>query len=286
MTKQKFLEDRKVILRPVTKPGGMNPAGHDGEFMYSGTEVHFILPYNIRKGRLETILNKEEERFFEDLLDENLSIHAKKDNFWNTFAVKVRKDDKLMSHGIEFDLSDPIDNLRWRLLKLQKYVAPSWKERFNRGEYQFALVDADEIVESKARMADKRKEAYMFLGKIDGSTAKMRNFLRVYGQNPSENAKSDFLKAEIDKLIDNKTTINDVLSIINDEDYDMKLFIEDAVDCGAMLKKERKYFLQGGDAINENDPSLKGTVDQMNIYKRDTDDIYLRIDTQIKNVKK
>lgn len=282
-TGKNYLENRKVILKPIIKPGGMNPAGHDGEFMYTGSEVHFVLPYNIKKGRLETILTKDEQAFFENELNEDLSIHNKKDNYWHAFTVKIRKDDKLMDTGYEMDLSDPIDNLRWRLLKIQSHVAPSWEDRYKRGEYKFVLVSEDEMTDSRALIADKRKDAYMFLGRIENSPKKMKDFLRVYGKRPSETASVNFLKGEIDKLIDDTNTIDSVIKIINDSDYEMKLFIEDAVDVGAILKKGRKYYMQGGDAINENDPSLEGTVKQLTEYKRDTDDIYLRIDNQIKN---
>lgn len=281
-----FLEDRTVILKPIIKPGSMNGKGHDGEFMYTGTEVHYVLPYNIQKGRLETILTPDEQDFFENLLDLDLSIHKKEDNFWHSFKIKIRKDEKLMTEGYSMNLNDPIDNLRWRVLKLQRHVAPSWGERFNRAEYQFALVGSEELTENRARIADKRKEAYMFLGKIDNSESKMRNFLRVYGKAVSASATLGFMKGEIDKLIENPATIDGVLDVINDPNYEMKLFIDDAVECGALVKKGKKYYLQGGDPVNENDPSLEGTVRALNAYKRDTDDIYLRIDTQIKNANK
>ena len=162
-------------------------------------------------------------------------------------------------------------------------MAPSWEERHDRGEYKFALVAEDEIVESKARAADKRKEAYIFLGKVEGSQKKMRDFLRVYGKKVSQNASPDFLKGEIDSLIEEPVSLSKVLDIINDPDYEMKLFLEDAVDCGAVKKRSKKYYLQGGDPINENEPTLAGTIEQLKLYKKNTDDIYLRIDNQIKN---
>ena len=278
-----FLENRKVILKPITKPGGINPKGHDGEFMYTGTEVHYVLPYNLKKGRLETILTREEQTFFEELLDEDLSIHKKVDNYWNTFMVKIRKDDKLMEDGYELDLSDAIDNLRWRLLKIQPHVSPNWESRYDRGEYAFALVSKEELVETRAKTADKKKDAYMFLGRIESSPSKMINFLRVYGKKPSKTSTVSFLKSEIDGLIDEPKSLERVINIIKDPNYELKLFIEDAIEVGAILKKGKKYYMQGGDPINENDPTLQGTVDQLSIYKRDTDDIYLRIDNQIKN---
>lgn len=283
--KKTFLEDRKIILKPIVKPGGMNPKGHDGEFMYSGTEVQFVLPYNKNKGRLENILTPEEQEFFEEVLDEDLSIHKKKDNFWHSFRIRIRKDDKLMDQGYELDLSDPIDNLRWRLLKIAPEVAPSWKDRYRRGEYRFALVDADEMVETRARDIDKKKKAYIWLGSVEHSPSKMINFLRVYGSRPAPDASADWLKGEIDKLIENKSTLKKVLDIIDDEDFEMKLFVEDAVDAGAIVKKNRKYYLPGGDPINENDPSIDGTVEALKKYKKEGDEIFVRIEAQINNSK-
>ena len=282
-TKKTFLENKKVILKPIVKAGGMNAEGHDGHFMYTGTEVQFVLPYNAKKGRLETILTPEEQDFFEEVLDEDLSIHKKKDNFWHSFRIRIRKDDKLMEMGYELDLSDPIDNLRWRVLKLNPAIAPSWVERNKRGEYKFALVDANELIETKARKTDKKKKAYIWLGSVEHSPSKMINFLRVYGVKPAPDANPTWLKQEIDKYIEND--LDKVLKIIDDKDYNMKLFIEDAVDAGAIVKKNRKYFLPGGDPINDNDPSLKGTVSALNKYKEEGDDIYLRIEAQIENDK-
>ena len=281
--KKTFLENRKVILRPIVKEGGMNPKGHDGHFMYSGTEIQFVLPYNAKKSRLETILTTQEQDFFEDLLDEDLSIHKKKDNFWHSFRVRIRKDDKLMDMGYELDLNDPIDNLRWRMLKLNPAIAPSWAERNKRGEYKFALVDANELVETKARKTDKKKKAYIWLGSVEHSPSKMINFLRVYGAKPAPDANPDWLKSEIDKLIENE--LDKVLAIIDDKDFDMKLFINDAIEAGAIVKKNRKYYLPGGDPINDNDPSLKGTVDALNKYKKEGDEIYVRIEAQIESNK-
>ena len=286
VTKRRFLEDRKIILKPIVKAGGMNPKGHDGEFMYTGTEIQFVVPFNIKKARLENPLTPEEQEYFEKVLDEDLSIHKKEKNYWTDFRIKVRKDDKLMTYGYELDLNDPIDYIRWKVLQIVPEVAPDWASRNKRGEYRFALVDSREIVEDKARKADKKKKAYMWLGSVEGSKTKMANFLRVYGMRPPEDATHDWLKSEIDKLIEQPQSLNKMLEIIEDKHFDMKLFIDDAVDAGAIVKKSRKYYLPGGDLINENDPGLDGTVEALEKYKKEGDEIYLRIVAQVNNSKK
>jgi len=285
MSRSQFLENRKVILKPIVKPGGMNPTGHDGEFMYTGTQIQFVLPYNVRKGRLESILSPEVQEFFEKELDTDLNIHKKTDNFWFNFRINIRKDDKLMQNGLVLDLSDPIDNLRYKLLKIQPAVAASWSDRFKRGEYRFALVDENELDEGRAKIADRKKEAYMFLGKVEGSKKKMVDFLRVYGKHPQKDATLEFLKGEIDKIIEEPKELDQMLKVIKDPDYEMKLFLEDAVDAGAITKKSRKYYLPGGDLINPAEPGLKGTVSMLNKYKKEADDIFLKLEAQVRNSK-
>jgi hypothetical protein len=282
---KKFLENRKVILKPIIKPGSPFGKGHDGEFMYTGSVIQFVLPYNIKKGRLENILTAEEQEYFEEKLDADLNIHKKVDNFWHTFAITIRKDTKLMDNGYELDLSDPVDNLKYRLLKIQPAVAPNWASRFKRGEYRFALVDDSELVEEKAMNADLKKKAYMFLGKVETSKKKMTDFLRVYGKTPPDDASLDYLKSEIDAIIEDKKELKKLLKIIEDPNYEMKLFIEDALDCGAITKKQGKYYLPGGDLINPSDPRLDGTVSMLNKYKKEADDIFLIMEERVRNCK-
>ena len=283
--KDKFLEKRKIKLKPIIKPGGMNPKGHDGEFMYTGTEIIFVLPYNVRKGRLESVLTPEEQKFFEEALDEDLSIHRKTNNFWHRFSIRIRKDDKLMDNGYELDLSDPLDNLRYRLLKIQPLVAPDWESRFRRGEYRFALVDERDEEIRHAEQVDVKKEAYLFLGKIEDSKTKMYDFLRVMGKMPPKNSSKESLKKLIDDMISDPKMIHKVLEAAKDEDYEIKLLINNAVDLGVIEKKRNKYYLPGGDPINPMDSTLKGTVEKLKEYKRDTDDIYLMILTQVNESK-
>jgi hypothetical protein len=280
-----FLEDKTVLLKPIVKPGGMNPKGHDGEFMYTDTEVLFVLPYNVRRGRLESVLTRDEQAFFEERLNEDLNIHKKVNNYWHRFNVRIRKDRKLMEEGYPLDLSDPVDNLRWRLLRIQPEVAPNWESRYDKGEYKFALVDQNEIENTRILRSDLKKRAYMFLDSIENSEVKMYDFLRVAGKSPSKDATKNFMKGVIGDMIEDPSDLQLIISIIDDTDYEMKVFIEDAIACGALDKRVHKYYLPGGDAVNTSNPSLDGTIEILKEYKRDTDPIYLRILEQIKQSK-
>ena len=166
--KSNFLSDKIVNLVPVIRDGVWLPKGHDGEFMYSGCIFGVDLPIDVKKGGFVRILDKAsgELGFFENELGEDLSFHKKENNFWRDFKIKIRKDDSLMQYGLKYDLSDPMDNLRYRVLKVSPYVAPSWAERFDRAEYRFALVDENEQREAKVKKATLEQDAYEHLGLI------------------------------------------------------------------------------------------------------------------------
>ena len=262
--KKNFLEDKKVKLIPVPRAGKMiDDPKHFGYFMYDGTRMSFCLPKSRSRRTLYPILNEEERKFFEKKLDLDLNIYKKEDNFWHTFRVEILKDDSFMANGYVFDLNDPMDNLKVRLLKIQEEVAPSWDERFDRGEYRFALVDIDHEDLVRVTRATKNEKAYKHLSKISGSADRLFDFLSIYhlqnpkAKRPSPEASRDSLYSQAQEIIEND--INGFLAISEDEDYDTKLLIHRAISVGAINKNytTREFFMPEGKYLGN---SLDGVV--------------------------
>ncbi len=268
-----ILTDKTVRVVPVIRSGGWLKDGHDGEFMFTGCKVEIDLPIDRRSGRLVSILTREEQAFFEKELflnEGDLSIYKKEDNYWHSFRVRLDKEDDTLN------LADPIDNLKWRILMVSPICAPSWEERHKSGEFQWALVDADVQTQEKVKKANRRKDAYRFLGKIEGDAEKMRNVLRLYGDTPAPDASKGFMVGKIDEIIEDDRTLEKLLGIINDPHFDTKLFIDDAIQAGAIFKKGTRYSLPGGDKIGG---TLLETIDYLN--DKANQDVRLKIKTQI-----
>lgn len=276
--REEILLDKKVKVVPVIRKGGWLPTGHDGEFMYTGCKRSYCLPYDVNKGRLATLLTKEEETFFENELSLDpgtLSVHNKKSNYWrqDNFHIDLDKE------GIILDLNDPLDTLKFRCLKMQPEVAPSWGERYDSGEYKWALVDEGYEVEETSKTASLRLKAYKYFDKIQNSTTKMRNVLRVYGKLAAPNATPEFLISEIDKIINaDKATLTKLIEIFEDKTFDAKLFVNQALDCNAIKKQGTKYMLPGGDIIGV---GMDDTVDKILEFKKNGDPIYLTIAAKV-----
>jgi hypothetical protein len=280
-----FLQNKKVYLKPVVRGGKMiNSPTHAAYFQIEGANNWFQLPKNEQTGQLVNPFKSEEEKeFFEQTLDLDLNVYKKKDNFWHTFFVKVIKDYNLMHEGYIFNLSDPLDNLRWRVTQLQGFVAPSWDERTNRGEYRFALVEEGYAEEKEQTTTNKTIEAYTYLGSIQNSIREMKDFLGVYYLEKKEmkfvpeDADKDWLRKEIKNVIEGEIDL--ALLIMKDPHAKIKNFILQAIRAGAIVKSARNKYDIPGEGTSY---TYSEIVDYLMKAEEIKSDIFLKMAAQIK----
>lgn len=287
-TSAPFLQEKKVKLVAVPRDGGMiTDKDHVGYYRYDGTKISWILPISRSRRTLYPLLNAAEKEFFEKELDIDLNIYKKTDNFWHKFRVEIEKSENFMKFGQELDLSDPMDNLKYRLWKTCPFVAPSWEERFESGEYILAIVDSDYQEAQKGVKATKNIKAYKHLGKIEGSHTKLYDFLTIYslvhpkGKRPNIDAPLEALISQAQELIEND--INGYLEIAEDTDYDMKLLIHRAIGTEVINKKwnTKEYYTPEGKLLGTN-------LEQVckNLRDPDYQDDYMRIKAAVSAITK
>lgn len=243
------LKNEKVKLVPITdRKGGWLPEGHDGKFMYTGTKRYLCVP-KVQGGLLDP-LTEDERNYFESpesgmgLKKGDLSIYKKSNsktgekNYWEDFYVIIDK------NGLELDLSKPIDYIKLKVAVLNADVAPSYKERKDKGSYKFYVMKNDEEAEIKSVKADVLKTAWKEYGKIEDSTERMRNFLLVYyiekndvNKKVAKNTKAEQLKAWISDIIEND--VNTFVKVITDENFSIKAFINECMENG-LIQREGK----------------------------------------------
>jgi hypothetical protein len=286
--KKGYLEQKQVFLKPIVRGGKMiNMPEHVAYFQYEGASNWFQLPKNSLGNLVSPFTNDEEKEFFEKTLDLDLNVHKKKDNFWHTFFVKVIKDYNLMHDGYVFNLADPLDNLRYRVTKLQPTTSPNWEQRYDRAEYRFALVDDGYAEKAENTATNKTIEAYTFLGSIQNSAAQMKNFLGLYYMEKKDmkmvppDADKEWLKKEIKRIID--TEIDLTLQLINDPDSKVKNFVLSALNAGAITKSARNKYDIPGEGVSY-------TYDELVRYLSEAEkvsaDVYLKMVAQINLHKK
>ena len=278
-----YLEDKVVYLKPSPRQGKMIKSPiHIGYFMYEGAAVNFVLPKNARGELVNVFESKEEQEFFENELGVDLNPYKKKGNFWNTFTVKFQKNPITMYEGTKFDLSNPMDNLRVKVLKQCMDIAPSWDERFEYPSYKFALVEEDYEENKASDAAKQNQEIWKFFGSISNNSAKMKAFLGVYLASNKKIAtvgsdvKKEWLMKEISEVIANDP--EGYLKIVEDEHFSIKAFILSAVGVGAIEKAGvNKYVIPGETTAWQ----LNELVEYLEQLKDDSDDIYLKLKAQV-----
>ena len=239
-----WLSDKKIILKPLPRGGKMgteNPA-HIAHFMMDGCTRSFCLPRN-QRGDLINIFESDEERdFFAKTLGiKNLNI-SENGNFFEKFFVHVTKDDSLLSLGESFDMSDPMDNLRIRIVKLDRQVAPSWEARNDRpAEYRWVIIDESEKLKNAEKEYDSLMEFWKYMGKND-ETPKKRQILSVYlnsinsSKKVAKDSSKQLLDLEFSGISKNKSDRELFLDIVTNDKFHAKLIVLDALECGAIIK--------------------------------------------------
>jgi hypothetical protein len=245
------------------------------------------LPKTITGTYVNPFESEEEREFFEERLGgRNLNIHTETNNYWDKFYVKVTKDWQLMNTGYEYNLADPLDNLRYRVLKNNPLVAQSWEERFNRGEYRFALVNEDYEIQKESSATDLLTKAWTHFGSIQNSKQKLAEFLGIYMletkslKEVAVDSSIDFLRKEVKKYIE--SDIATIVRLATDEKATVKLFILNALRANAITKKGRNSYNIPGEGV---DYMYNELVDYLADAKEITSDVYLKIESLIKNAK-
>lgn len=235
-----------VVVEPIMKARNplVNDPDHEAYFLFNTAKIEYMLPVDRNNNLVNPFSSKEEQDWLEKELDVDLNIYKQKDNFWHRHKVRLGKDSR------KLNLQNPKDYLDYLVLRSNPlYIAPSADKRLARATYRYAMVSEGYQVAEKAKKSNTKKEAYKAAAKLEAQGKEaMVDFLRVYGQKVSPASKIDFLVGQVDDIIEND--IDGFLAIIkNQEDYEIRLLVEKAVEAGAVLKQGRKYFLPGGDAL-------------------------------------
>lgn len=283
--KKGYLENKKVYLKPIPSRGGnmIKDPAHIGYFMWEGAKKSYVLNIDSYGILISPFKDEEEAHYFSKLLDIDLNHRKKTDNFWHTFEVSVYKTPEFMYKGIEYDLSDPMDNIRYRVLKQQEEVAKSWDERFESPKYKFALVDQDYDRDSQNEEMGKMEAIFTHWGTIKHSEKKMREFLGTYlmekkiNKIVTANEGEKFLTSEIQKIIKNDSDA--VYKLINDKDAPVKYKIFNLIQIGAIRRKGvATYNIIG---MEDKDLSYKDLVKELKFLEQTTDPLYLKMEAQL-----
>ena len=272
----KFLEEKTLILKPNPRKGGMiKDKGHIGFFRYNGTFESFMLPRDSHNGGLVELFKSTAEReFFANELGRNaveLNVRSK-DNYFYNYQVKILKDDSFMTRGVSFDLSNPVDNLKYKILVKSGRVAPSYDDRYQSGAYSYYFVEKDFEHKNDLSRINQESEIWGLYNDMKDSSEKMYEFLFLYwlktkkSTMPPNNPTLDYCKGQISQIISadkkgflgvfNSPSIKDEMMVYKGLnagfiDYDGTKYLNlEKIEIGRKLEDVIRYF---NDPLNSAD---------------------------------
>lgn len=269
-----FLQNRIVSIKPVESSGKWSNLLVQGQerikdpFMYNKTKRSYQVPLNseTRGGGVKVILDDmtrvkiqkymethpngmTQKEFFEKELgvDLNPTLPADK-NFWRSDR---RGRVILTKEGTTLNLSLPLDMLKYLILIANKMlISPSYDERINKATYEFMVVDENKITSKKLEEADLKAQAYVKYAEVTNSKTATIGFIKSLGRTIPVTATAQWLKSEVANIVE--TNPKYFLEIVTHPQYNERIFVQEAVEAGAIIRKgEKRYTLDNGAELGD-----------------------------------
>lgn len=250
-----FLRNERVTVKYIRRENAYikdkKHVGYGG--LFNGSEIS-IPPPVMSNQKMKNLLTKEEKLGLEYLLGQDLSIYGP---FWKTsfkqgslFPIFLGKDDTTL------DLSDPMQYILYKVLLASPVVANSLDQIREKVTYRFVLVAEGEQLQKDKDAVGNKVLAFEKYVEYKNNKQVLRYILRNLGKYTSKNQKIGFLQVETAKLIE--VDPNLFVAITNDPLIKTKVLIEEAVEYGVLVSREKKFYDLDNNPISDGDtPTLE-----------------------------
>jgi len=199
-----------------------------------------------------------QKEFFENELGVDLNTTTKgMENFWrysNLGRVTLTKE------GLSLNLNLSIDMLKYLILiSNTTLISPSFEDRILKASYEFMIVDESKTAALEVSEAEAEADAYVKYAEITRNTETTIGFIKSLGRAIPATATDNWLKLEVLKVL--KAGPTKFLDIVNHPHFEGKIFVQEAVEAGALLRKSKdRYTLDNGIELGD----LTSTINYLN----------------------
>lgn len=283
------LRNERIIVRHIPKQSNMvqNPK----HVLYGGMAENairvFVVP-RLSSGKYVNVLTNDEKEYLENIMgleDNALSIHKREHNFWDDSnpdgisRVILKKQDNY------FDLSDPSDYIRYKILIANKdWIAPSLKslEDHPKATYQYVIIgEGDETKSAKSNMSNTMM-CYKEYGKIEEDTDTLKLIIETLDGRPvASTSKLEFLQTKINDLI--QANPKTFLKVVTDKMLSTKVLIKKGIAAGVITKRGDYLYLRSDNkplCEDGEDPTLNIAAKYLNNPKHQS--IKFAIEAELK----
>lgn len=219
-------------------------------------------------GSFVSPLTKEEQDFLEHsmgLEPRALSVYLKNDNYWENYAVRLKRTDTYL------DLSNPTDYINYKvLLTNTELIASSLSalENAPKQTYQFVLISEEEQNTRSSIKMNTTVNAYRLFGKMESDYSKLKFIVETMGgKSISNTTKLEFLQGQAHELLQNDPKL--FVAIAEDKFLDIKIMIFKSVEKGFLKRIGDFYYDENNQplAAPNTDPTLSSAALYINDVK-------------------
>lgn len=244
------LRNERVIVRYILRPSSMVP--NKNHVLYGGmaeTAIRRFTVPRLSNGSFKNVLTNSEKEYLEKVLGlelNALSVHNRKNNFWDDSnpegfgRVELHKQDNYL------DLSNPMDYIKYKVLLANKeQIASSMQELEDKPKatYQYVIISENAETAINLKRVDATKNCWKEFGKIEDDADTLRTVIELIERRPlAPKTKLDFLQGKVSELIENDP--RKVLSVLKDEYLPAKVLIKKSVEKGLISWRNDLYYLR------------------------------------------
>lgn len=255
------LRNERIVVRHIPKDSGLfsgkNHVLSGG--MAETSQKIFSVP-KLQSGIFVNVLTDAEKDYLEMImgLETNaLSVYKKTNNFWDETNPNGIGKVILFKQDNYFDLSNPEDYIRYKILLANKdFICPSPQElqRNPKRTYQFVIIEkgADSRMD-EAAIGNKQK-CYMEFGKISDDRHLMSMVIEILdNRNVAASSEMSWLKVRIDEWITKNPT--KTLSVLTDPMLKTKVLLKKAINAGMVVERGKYLYMNETiGSVNKGEP--------------------------------
>lgn len=246
------LRNERICVKHIPKQSGM--ITNHKHVLYGGmaetAKRTFTVPL-LKSGAFADVLTKKEKDFLEHILGleaNAMSVYKTNNNFWSTANTNGISDVTLFKQDNFFDLSDPTDYIKYKILLANKdFIAPSLQALQDqpKATYEFVIISDTEKTKIATSKMSYKKQCYKELGKVEDNIDIMRLIIEtIDGRPTAKSTKLDILQTKADDLIQANAGL--FLKVITDPLLSAKVLIKKAVEAGIIANRGNYLYLRDG----------------------------------------
>lgn len=184
--------------------------------------------------------------------------------------------------GIKLNLNKASDYIKYKvLLSYTDKVSPDIFSSHLRKTYDYEVINEEDVQSKVTKRVNYNKEAYKLFGKIEDSKVQLLGaYKSLTGKKVSPESSQEWLVGQIGTLVESNAKL--FVDTLTDPLYESKLFIEQAIDAGAIKKLKGLYYTTDGMEIsNEGEiPTLINAISYLDSVENQ--DLRLVIELKMK----